>query len=182
MQRFILTGAPGAGKTTLIRELGGMGFGTVAEAATDLIADRQALGVAEPWLAPDFIDAVTALQRRRQIAAQPFCGQPQFHDRSVICTYALAQFLGQPVSLLLAAELRRIEAEHVFARRVFLIQNLGFVTPTPARRITFEASLAFERLHEEAYRACGYEIVPIPPGSVAGRIEAILSAVASRSF
>jgi len=55
-------------------------------------------------------------------------------------------------------------------------------TPTPARRITFEASLAFERLHEEAYRDRGYEVMPIPPGSVAERIEAILSAAAGWPF
>lgn len=54
--------------------------------------------------------------------------------------------------------------------------------PTPARRITFEASLAFERLHEEAYRDRGYEVMPIPPGSVAERIEAILSAAAGWPF
>jgi predicted ATPase len=39
MRRFIITGAPGAGKTAIIRELELDGFSVVEEAATDVIAD-----------------------------------------------------------------------------------------------------------------------------------------------
>ena len=52
MKRFILTGAPGAGKTAVIRQLELDGFGVVEEAATDIIALEQARGVAEPWKYP----------------------------------------------------------------------------------------------------------------------------------
>jgi predicted ATPase len=38
MRRFILTGAPGAGKTAVIRQLEIDGFSVVEEAATDIIA------------------------------------------------------------------------------------------------------------------------------------------------
>jgi predicted ATPase len=38
MKRFILTGAPGAGKTAIVHQLEIDGFGLVDEAATDVIA------------------------------------------------------------------------------------------------------------------------------------------------
>ena len=59
MKRFILTGAPGAGKTAILRQLELDGFSVVEEAATDVIALWQAQGIAEPWMLPAFIDAVT---------------------------------------------------------------------------------------------------------------------------
>ena len=91
MKRYIVTGAPGAGKTAIIRRLELDGFGVVEEAATDLIALWQAEGITEPWTHPDFIDAVVRLQRARELCA---VAPVQFHDRSVICTAALASYLG----------------------------------------------------------------------------------------
>jgi len=77
--RFILTGAPGAGKTAILRQLEVDGFSAVEEAATDVIALDQAKDVAEPWTDPSFIDRIVALQRHRRLAAS---GETQFHDRS----------------------------------------------------------------------------------------------------
>lgn len=96
MRRFILTGAPGSGKTTIIRQLELDGFGVVEEAATDVIALWQAQGIAEAWKHHSFIDAIAELQRRRQIRACRAPDEVQFHDRSVICTAALAVYLGYP--------------------------------------------------------------------------------------
>jgi predicted ATPase len=55
MRRFIITGAPGAGKTAIIRQLELDGFSVVEEAATDVIAAAQARGTAQPWTHPSFI-------------------------------------------------------------------------------------------------------------------------------
>jgi predicted ATPase len=49
MKRYIVTGAPGAGKTAIIRQLEIDGFGVVEEAATDVIALCHANGIGEPW-------------------------------------------------------------------------------------------------------------------------------------
>jgi len=54
MKRFALTGAPGSGKTAIIRQLEFDGFSVVDEAATGVIALRQAEGIAEPRLHPRF--------------------------------------------------------------------------------------------------------------------------------
>ena len=65
MKRYVLTGAPGSGKTILIRALEMGGFRVVEEAATDLIALEQAQGKERPWEEPDFLDSIVGLQRQR---------------------------------------------------------------------------------------------------------------------
>lgn len=179
MQRYILTGAPGSGKTALLRLLEAQGHDVVEEAATDVIALAQARGDPEPWGSPGFIDAIVDLQRRRlERPAAP--GAIQFVDRSPVCTYALARFLGREPTAALSAELERIARERVYQRRVFFIVNLGFCTPTAARRISYEDSLRFEQVHAEAYDAFGYERVMIAPGPVDARREAVLEALQGR--
>ena len=178
VKRFILTGAPGSGKTAILRQLELDGFGIVEEAATDIIALQQAQGVAEPWTNPSFIDSVAALQSLRQIRASSLPDKIQFHDRSIICTVALATYLGYPISSLLNHELRRMEKEQTFQKRVFFIQNMGFITPTEARRISFDETLRFERIHEVTYHDFGFEIFPIAAGSVFDRVSTIKNALA----
>ena len=173
MKRFVLTGAPGAGKTAVLRQLERDGFSVVEEAATDVIALSQACGVAEPWTHASFIDTVADLQRRRQLRAAHEPCEVQFHDRSAICTAALATYLGFPVTSALAHELERLRIEKIFEREVFFIRNLGFVAPTEARRISFEEALRFEQIHEQTYRDMGFAIVWIEPGSVADRVASI---------
>jgi hypothetical protein len=67
MRRFIITGAPGAGKTAIIRRLELDGFSVVEEAATDVIAAAHAQGTVEPWRHPSFLDGIAHLQRERQL-------------------------------------------------------------------------------------------------------------------
>ena len=173
MRRFIVTGAPGAGKTAVVRQLELDGFSVVEEAATDVIAAAQARGVAEPWKDPAFIDEIAGLQKARQIRASYQPEDVQFHDRCAVCTAALAVYLEYPVSALLAAELERIQKEAIFQRQVFFIRNLGFITATEARRITFEETLRFEKIHEEIYRNFGFDLAFIEPGSVLERVSKI---------
>jgi predicted ATPase len=176
MKRYLLTGAPGAGKSTLIRRLATLGHAVVEEAATDQILSAQAAGDPEPWSRPGFIDAVAALQRARRLAPPPPGAARQFHDRSALCTEALRRFLGAPASAALAEELEAIGGD--FERRVFLVDMLGFIEPTPVRRISFEDARAFEAVHEAVYREHGYSLVRIAAGPVEVRLAQILAAAA----
>jgi predicted ATPase len=162
MHRFILTGAPGSGKTTILRNLSRLGFAVVDQAATDVIATEQAAGATEPWLEPRFIDEIIELQRRRQLDRPAGGSSRQFFDRSPVCTLALARYLGHPESKALTSEIARITGEQVYDRRVFLIGPLGFIEPTAARRITYAESLEFEQVHERAYRELGFHLIEIP--------------------
>jgi predicted ATPase len=173
MRRYIITGAPGAGKTTLVAALRERGYPVVDEAATDVIAREQRLGRPEPWTAPDFVDAVLDLQVRRERLPVPPDAPAQVFDRSPVCTLALARYADRPVSAALAGEVERVVAERVYHHRVFFVRLLGFITPTAARRITFDESVRFEGIHERAYREHGFELVEVPAGPVAGRADLV---------
>jgi predicted ATPase len=173
MKRYILTGAPGSGKTALLRQLELDGFGVVEEAATDLIALRQAEGIAQPWMQTGFVENIARLQRQRLERASRSGDAVQFHDRSIFCTLALANYLAVPCPVELIREAERVREERVYERAVFFLRNLGFVEPTAARRITFEETLRFEGIHEEVYREWGFELVLVEAAPLEERARTI---------
>jgi predicted ATPase len=169
MRRFILTGTPGSGKTAVLRQLEIAGYAVVEEAATDVIALHQGLGSHEPWRDPAFIDHIVDLQRKRQLSADTAAGGITFFDRSPVCTLALSRHLGVTGSPKLLAELDRMRVERLYEPTVFFVRNLGFVRPTAARRISFDDSLAFERVHEVTYRELGFDLIEVPAAPLKDR-------------
>ncbi len=178
MQRYILTGAPGAGKTAILRALERQGFAVVEEAATDVHALDQACGRSESWTSPQFVDDILALQKAREQGGSA-SSAVQVFDRSPICTLALARHLGFPPSDELHRELERVQTDAVYQRRVFLIEALGFMVNTEVRRIGLQEAEAFGRLHEEAYGEFGYELVRIAPGPVADRAAVVAGRISA---
>jgi predicted ATPase len=174
-RKYILTGAPGAGKTTLIEALKSKNYLIVNEAATDIIAQEQAVGIKEPWESEGFIDKIVNLQKTRQELVNN--RKLVFFDRSPICTYALAIYLGFAPSKLLLAEIAKITKDQIYQKRVFLIENLGFITNTTARRINLKEALKFEKIHKEIYQDFGYELILIKKAPVANRLEQILKII-----
>jgi predicted ATPase len=173
MRRYVITGAPGAGKTTILAALRNRGYAVVDEAATDIIAREHALGREEPWQEAGFLDAITNLQRERQEKPVRSATTVQVFDRSPICTVALARYGGQPVTPALASEVDRVLSEAVYQPRVLFVRLLGFITPTTARRITFAQSVDFERIHERAYRDHGFDLIEVPAGPPEQRVELV---------
>ena len=178
MSNYVLTGAPGAGKTAIVRQLEVHGYQVVEEAATDVIALSQALGVAEPWRDAEFADRILALQRRRQLATETAdAASITFFDRSPVCTLALTHHLGRKASRPLIQEIDRILAERVYQPAVFFIRNQGFLHRTAARRISFQDSLDFERVHERTYRSLGFELMEVPAAPLPVRVSVVQKAV-----
>ncbi len=65
VKRYILSGAPGSGKTSVIREMEHHGRVVVHEAATDIIAEAQAKGIEKPWEEARFVGDIAIMQRER---------------------------------------------------------------------------------------------------------------------
>lgn len=103
-RRYVLTGAPGSGKTALLEALRQRGHLVVEEAATEVITRQQNRGINEPWLREDFVDLIVRLQRQRQTTPVPNTVGVQLYDRSPLCTLALARYLGLAVTPVLAHE------------------------------------------------------------------------------
>ena len=68
-------------------------------------------------------------------------------------------------------------AGSTYEATAFFIRNQGFVKPTVARQISFEDSLIFEQLHEQAYRELGFKLVNVQAGPLADRTALILQAI-----
>lgn len=176
-KRYILTGMPGCGKTSIIHALKALGQTVIYEAATDVIATEQALGILEPWTSPKFIDDIVTLQKKRLLIANNHTQDVQFYDRSPICTYALAVYLGFEPSENLINEIDYIQKNKIYEQQVFFIANLGFIKNTDARKISFEESLKFEQIHLDAYKKFGYECIIIPVAPIENRAEQLLKLI-----
>ncbi len=175
MRRFIFTGTPGSGKTSVIRELEKLGHAVIHEAATDVIAQEQAKGCDAPWEEPNFVDQITHMQKERQMNA---AGDLQFYDRSPFCTYALGKYLGYAPSNILLGEIDRCLKSGVYQNKVFFFENLGFTRHTDARKISYEDALIFEQIHLDVYKEFGFDIIMVPKGlTVTQRCEFILERV-----
>ncbi|RYF90411.1 MAG: ATPase [Caulobacteraceae bacterium] len=170
MSRHILTGAPGAGKTIILRGLERAGLAVVEEAATDVIAWAQATGDEAPWEAPGFCDAILALQQQREAGAPP---GPVVFDRSPVCTLALSRFLGRQPSAALQQAAADCRAR--YAGAVFFVESLATLVNTAARRITLEEALRFGALHRQVYTDLGFQLIDVPAGPPVVRRDLVLA-------
>ena len=56
-----------------------------------------------------------------------------------------------------------VRSENVYQTQVVFLRNLGFIGASEARRVSFDESLRFERLHGKTCRDLGCDIVFIDP-------------------
>jgi len=164
--RFVITGAPGSGKTPILRELVRLGFPGVNEPAREIIAEQRAIGGSgvydkDPQLFCDLMleRAIADYQRLAD------AGEPAFFDRGIPDMVGYAELFALDISAALAAS-RRCRYDDV----VFALPPWPEIYVTDAdRRMTFEAAQSFGDRVREVYLDLGYTIVEVPRGPVAAR-------------
>lgn len=173
---FVLTGASGSGKSSILDRLQRRGHLCVPEMGRQVVKDEVAAGSdGTPWQDGErFIELVLARSIEAFQAIQERV-RPVFFDRSIAECIGGALAAGRPPLP------HRLEAA-----RTFRYHPMVFVTPPwpeiyvndAERRHSFEQGLQYHRAELAAYAHCGYRLVEVPRGPVEGRVDFILEQVA----
>lgn len=176
-QRYILTGGPGAGKTSIINYLSKCGYLVAPEAATEIIEEGLKKGIERPWRADDYHIRMYELISKRQIEVQNSSAPIAFFDRGHLDGISYILLQNRTLFQYVVDRVQSSIDSQYFNNRVFFIDTLGFVMPGPARDEDLQESLQKAQCLEQNYRAMGYEIIHIPPGSVEERAQIIIDYV-----
>ena len=156
--KFILTGGPGVGKTTLIERFKRQGFQVVPEAATYLINERLNNGRLHPIQSGDlqaFQDDVS--YKNLELEAKLNKGTDAFFDRSIIDSLAYYEIY----NLKIPTEILNIAKKKTYTL-IFLLDSLASLQNN---KIRFENSKEAYRTHQaiaQKYQEFQHPIVNVP--------------------
>ncbi len=165
---YVLTGAPGGGKTAILRELAGMGFAVVAEPAREVLAEQRAAGGnGVPERNPGLFCELMLAKAVAQFRGIPRGDRPVFFDRGIPDMIGYARLFGVP------------ESAAWRAAREYRYNALVFVTPSweeiygpdDERKMSFEAARDFGEELRSIYAVLGYSLIEVPHGSLRERAE-----------
>ncbi len=165
MRRYVITGAPGTGKTALVEALSDLGT-IVSEPARELIAEhRLETGEASLDGSPDlFVERLVARSVDKFESADE--GGITVYDRGIPDCAAYAAVFGvDPGAALRAA------AKYRYEEPVFLAPPWEDIyTVDDMRRATFDQVVDFHHAIVDAYESLNYDTVELSKSSVANRV------------
>ncbi|WP_420346791.1 AAA family ATPase [Pelagibius sp.] len=173
--RFVvLTGGPGAGKTSVIEVLRAAGHRCSAEAGRAIIRQQMEIdGAALPWRDRALYAELMLSWELRALDAQAEGSGSVFFDRGLpdIVGYLRLEGLPVPAHILKAAQGQR------YAQRVFLFPPWPEIfTGDSERKQTAEVAAATCRAMAATYSELGYDLIEVPRAGVAERARFIMAA------
>ena len=170
MQPIIISGGPGAGKTTLVNALAQHHYATFAEASRQLIEQQSQIeGGILPWVdLPGF--AALCLEVMSQQKAQASQHSIAFLDRAIpdICGY-----LSQAE---LEIDEKYLEASQGYHPQVFLCRpEASIYVQDEVRPYPFEGALDIHENLVALYQQLGYQVIEVPFMAVEERVHFVES-------
>ena len=170
MKKYVLTGGPGIGKTTVIELLASRGFAILPEVARMVTEEERLKGsVVLPWL--DLEKYQEKVVDRQLELEEKISADTIFLDRGIIDGYAYCK-LGNvrvPKKLMENAPDRY--------HKIFLLEPLPFYSNDKTR---FEDRDEAKKIHDsiiDAYREFGYEVILVPVLPPEKRADFIISKI-----
>lgn len=174
---WILTGAPGSGKTAILDGLRGS-VRCIDEPARRLLAEQRAAGgTATPEQdASRFVGLLLQLAMADHSAARSEKG-PILFDRGIPDCVAYAISLGvDPGPSVVASE------QHRYHHEVLVAEPWEKIYATDEERtMSFADALAFHAALEDAYRVAGYVMLAVPRASAEERAAFVIARLLNRS-
>lgn len=175
MPRFVLTGAPGSGKTLILAELAAFGIATVPEPAREVIAEQRAIN--DVAIYDRDPHSFNELMLERSLADYAAVGDATtVYDRALPDLIVYAEISGlDPSRARQAAEAHRYEPTVFFTpswREIY--------TTDDDRRMTFDQADAFGRRLAKVYSDLGYTLTDVPRDTPAARARFMNSTISLR--
>ena len=169
----VISGGPGAGKTTVLRELEHRGFRCAAEVARQIIREEvRDGGDALPWLDRERYCRVMLERSIASYRDYEATALATFFDRGIPDTLCYARLIGSP----LEEEIFAACKTYRYAERVFLAPPWQEIYATDSeRKQSYDEAETTYHLMVEAYEDCGYEVMEIPRDTPAQRADFIVN-------
>lgn len=174
MPRVILTGGPGVGKTTVLRELASLGYATVDESARAIIRERVAAGLS-PRPEPGAFAAEILRRDMSKYQQTSEHGGWTFFDRSALEAVGMVQ----EASAMSAPEVAALLAGFSFHPSVFILPPWPEIyTKDDERDHSLDHCIAVHAALVSWYTKCGYQLQEVPrltPADRAGHVLRVLA-------
>lgn len=174
VSRYIFSGGPGSGKTTLIQLFKKEGYRCMPEAGRSIIQSQTAIGgSALPWVNPQlYAELMLSWELRSYDAAE---SNSVFYDRGIpdICAYL--DTLGLPVP----SYMHHAAIRYRYADTVFMFPPWKAIYVKDAERHqSFEMAVEIHEAMINVYTRYNYRIVHVPFGMVQERKAFVLAFIA----
>lgn len=171
---FILTGAPGSGKSAILGRLGNE-FRCVDEPAREVLAEQRATGGSGTWDRDPSLFVHLLLQRSiEKYAIARESDETVIFDRGIPDCIVYAVLAGaDPTPSIEAVDGYRYEP------RVLFLEPWRDIYRTDDERImSFDDTVSFGRTLRDVYERSGYTLVDVPRDSIADRATFVRTSVA----
>lgn len=172
MPKYIITGGPGAGKTSLLTELQRMGFSVSEEASRQLIIEEVNKGSdCLPWVnLPAF--AEKALDRMQALYLEAPEDQTTFFDRGIPDIIAYLKAAG------IDPEAKYYQAlfKYQYQQKVFILAPWESIYVNDSERWqSFEEAKKLYQAIKETYEELGFQLIELPAASLKERAGFIMA-------